>query len=240
MGCPPQIKGKIEHFIARKAMNIDSLGPETIDSYYNKGLIKDVADLYCLTIDDINEGGAHQKSAKKVIDAIEKSKQVPFDRVLFALGIRFVGETSARLLARKFNDINSLRNATAAQLLEVEGVGDIIAASVVSFFADEKNIALIERLESYGLQMAMPVIEEGPKGNVLEGKTIVISGVFTHHSRDEYKAMIEQLGGKNTGSISAKTSFVLAGDNMGPSKLQKAESLGVKILSEDEFLEMIK
>ena len=240
MGCPPQIKGKIEHFIARKAMNIDSLGPETIDSYYNKGLIKDVADLYCLTIDDINEGGAHQKSAKKVIDAIEKSKQVPFDRVLFALGIRFVGETSARLLARKFNDINSLRNATAAQLLEVEGVGDIIAASVVSFFADEKNIALIERLESYGLQMAMPVIEEGPKGNVLEGKTIVISGVFTHHSRDEYKVMIEQLGGKNTGSISAKTSFVLAGDNMGPSKLQKAESLGVKILSEDEFLEMIK
>lgn len=237
-GCPPQIKGRIEHFIARKAMNIDSLGPETVDAFYERGLIKNIADLYTLTAQDINYEGNRAKSAKKAVEAIEASKQVPFERVVFALGIRMVGETTAKILARHFKSIDALRTATVEQLVEVEGIGEIIAVNIIRYFQDPVNEEIVNRLISYGLQMQ--IAESAmPQSNILEGKSIVISGVFTHHSRDEYKLLIEQHGGKNVGSISAKTSFILAGDNMGPSKLQKAEKLGVQIMSEDDFLELI-
>lgn len=237
-GCPPQIKGRIEHFIARKAMNIDSLGPETVDAFYERGLIKNIADLYTLTATDINYEGNRAKSAKKAVEAIEASKQVPFERVVFALGIRMVGETTAKLLARRFKNIEALRHATVEELTDVEGIGEIIAVNVIAYFQDPVNEEIVNRLIEYGLQME--IADDGaPKSNVLEGKSIVISGVFTHHSRDEYKQMIEQHGGKNVGSISAKTSFILAGDNMGPSKLQKAEKLGVQIMSEEEFLSLL-
>lgn len=235
-GCPPQIKGRIEHFIARKAMNIDSLGPETVDAYYEDGIIHDIADLYAITLEQINGEGAREKSARKIVDAIEQSKNVPFERVVFALGIRMVGETTAKLLARRFRNIDNLRQATVEQLMEVDGVGEVIAVNVVSYFRDEKNIRIVDRLIDYGLQMSIAKEQEARKGNELEGMNVVISGVFAHHSRDEYKLMIEQHGGKNVSSISGKTTFVLAGDNMGPSKLQKAQKLGVKIVSEEEFL----
>ncbi|MBQ0075504.1 MAG: NAD-dependent DNA ligase LigA [Prevotella sp.] len=238
-GCPPQIKGRIEHFIARKAMNIDSLGPETVDLYYEKGFISNIADLYTLTVPQLNYEGSREKSARKIINAIEESKKVPFERVVFALGIRMVGETTAKLLARHFKDIETLRHATVEQLTEVEGIGEIIAVNVIAYFKDEKNAEIVNRLISYGLQMSISKEMMTNKGNALEGKNIVISGVFTHHSRDEYKLLIEQYGGKNVSSISSKTTFILAGDNMGPSKLQKAEKLGVQIVSEEEFLEMI-
>lgn len=235
-GCPPQIKGRIEHFIARKAMNIDSLGPETVDAYYEEGIIHDIADLYAITVEQINGEGAREKSARKIVDAIEQSKNVPFERVVFALGIRMVGETTAKLLARRFRNIDNLRQATVEQLMEVDGVGEVIAVNVVSYFRDEKNIRIVDRLIDYGLQMSIAKEQEARKGNELEGMNVVISGVFAHHSRDEYKLMIEQHGGKNVSSISGKTTFVLAGDNMGPSKLQKAQKLGVRIVSEEEFL----
>lgn len=235
-GCPPQIKGRIEHFIARKAMNIDSLGPETVDVYYEDGIIHDIADLYAITVEQINGEGAREKSARKIVDAIEQSKNVPFERVVFALGIRMVGETTAKLLARRFRNIDNLRQATVEQLMEVDGVGEVIAVNVVSYFRDEKNIRIVDRLIGYGLRMSIAKEQEARKGNELEGMNVVISGVFAHHSRDEYKLMIEQHGGKNVSSISGKTTFVLAGDNMGPSKLQKAQKLGVKIVSEEEFL----
>ena len=239
-GCPPQIKGRIEHFIARKAMNIDSLGPETVDAFYERGLIENIADLYTLTASQINYEGNREKSARKAIEAIEASKQVPFERVVFALGIRMVGETTAKTLARHFKDIDSLRNATVEQLTEVDGIGEIIAVNVVEYFRHPKNKEIVDRLISYGLQMSLSAEQQQSMGTELEGKSIVISGVFARHSRDEYKLMIEQHGGKNVSSISSKTSFILAGDNMGPSKLQKAEKLGVKLVSEDEFLEMIE
>lgn len=238
-GCPPQIKGRIEHFIARKAMNIDSLGPETVDAYYEQGLIHNIADLYTLTVDQLNQDGAREKSARKIINAIEDSRTVPFERVLFALGIRMVGETTAKLIARHFKSIDAIRNATIEQLMEVDGVGEIIAVSVVNYFQDLRNIEIVDRLIQYGLQMEIGV-DDAPHSNVLAGKNIVISGVFALHSRDEYKAMIELNGGKNVSSISKKTTFVLAGDNMGPSKMQKAESLGVPLVSEDEFLAMLE
>ena len=238
-GCSPQIKGKIEHFISRKAMNIDSLGPETIDEYYRKGLITNIASLYSLRLEDINDGGKRNKSAQKVIQAIEKSKAVPFERVLFALGIRFVGETSARLIARKFTSIEMLKSATIEQLMQVDGVGEVIAQSIKAYFLNEKNVEIVSQLEAMGVQMAIKEDETKPTSTLLQDLSIVISGVFTHHSRDEYKASIEQHGGKNVGSISSKTSFILAGDNMGPSKLQKAEKLGVKIVNEEEFLSML-
>ena len=239
-GCPPQIKGRIEHFIARKAMNIMSLGPETVDEYFQRGLIHNIADLYDLTIQKIDPSGNKMKSAKNVIDAIEESRNVPFERVVFALGIRFVGVTTAKLLARHFKDIDSLMNASLQDLLDVEMVGNVIAESIISYFHNEENLAIIQRLRDKGLQMSLSEEQTAGQTNILEGKSIVISGVFTHHSRDEYKALIEQHGGKNVGSISGKTSFILAGDNMGPSKLQKAEKLGVQIVSEDEFLGMIE
>lgn len=238
-GCPPQIKGRIEHFIARKAMNIDSLGPETVDLYYEKGFIQNIADLYDLTVEQLNYEGTREKSARKVVNAIEDSKKVPFERVVFALGIRMVGETTAKLLARHFKNIEALRNANAEELIEVEGVGEIIAVSVMDYFRNPKNEEIVNRLIGYGLQMSISEEQMAAKGNALEGKNIVISGVFSKHSRDEYKLLIEQHGGKNVSSISSKTTFVLAGDNMGPSKLQKAEKLGVPLVGEEEFLEMI-
>ena len=238
-GCPPQIKGRIEHFIARKAMNIDSLGPETIDDYYQRGLIHDIADLYTIKVEDINANGSRQRSAEKIVRSIEASCDVPFERVVFALGIRFVGETTAKLLARHFHDIDALAAATAEELVQVEGVGDVIAASVVTYFQNPVNQNIIERLRSYGVTMSLSEEQMQAASDALAGKSIVISGVFTQHSRDEYKTIIEQHGGKNVGSISGKTSFILAGENMGPSKLQKAEKLGIPIVSEEEFLKMI-
>ena len=238
-GCPPQIKGRIEHFISRKAMNIDSLGPETIDDYYRQGLIKNIADLYLIQVQQINGDGSREKSARKVVQSIEASKSVPFERVVFALGIRFVGETSAKILARKFKTMDALQAATAEQLVEADGIGDVIAGSIVSYFANPDNQAIISRLREYGLQMQLSEEQLAGQSDKLAGMSIVISGVFQKHSRDEYKAMIEQHGGKNVGSISAKTSFILAGDNMGPAKLQKAEKLGVRIVGEEEFLGMV-
>ena len=239
-GCPPQIKGRIEHFIARKAMNIDSLGPETIDDYYRKGIIHNVADLYKLDVQQINGDGSRTKSAQKIINGIMKSKDVPFERVVFALGIRFVGETSAKLLARHFKNIDALMNAGLEELQEIEGIGEVMAKSIITYFHDEKNREIVERLRGYGLQMELSEAQTAQTSDKLAGQSIVISGVFAHHSRDEYKAIIEQNGGKNVGSISNKTSFILAGENMGPSKLQKAEKLGIKIMSEDEFLALIE
>ena len=238
-GCPPQIKGRIEHFIARKAMNIDSLGPETVDDYYQRGLIHNIADLYCIRVEDINADGSRQRSAEKIVSGIAASCQVPFERVVFALGIRFVGETSAKLLARHFKNIDALASATADDLMQVEGVGEVIAASVVGYFRNPVNQEIIARLREYGVQMSLSEEQMQTASDALAGKSIVISGVFVHHSRDEYKALIEQHGGKNVGSISGKTSFILAGDNMGPSKLQKAEKLGIPIVNEEEFLRMI-
>ena len=237
--CPPQIKGRIEHFISRKAMNIDSLGPETVDEYYRRGLIKNVADLYDIEVQQINGDGSRTKSAQRVVNGIAKSKEVPFERVVFALGIRFVGETSAKLLARKFKTMKALEQATAEQLVEVDGIGDVMAASIVSYFKNDDNRQLVERLKGYGLQMSLSDEQLSAQSDRLAGQSIVISGVFAHHSRDEYKALIEQHGGKNVGSISKKTSFILAGENMGPAKLEKAQKLGIRIMSEDEFLQLI-
>lgn len=237
-GCPPQIKGRIEHFISRKAMNIDSLGPETVDEYFRRGLIKNVADLYDIDVQQINGDGSRTKSALRIVNAIEKSKEVPFERVVFALGIRFVGETSARLLARHFKSMDALMDAGLEELQEVEGIGEVMAKSIIGFFHNEQNRQIVERLRSYGLQFELSS-SDAPLSTKLEGQGIVISGVFAHHSRDEYKQMIEQHGGKNVGSISNKTSFILAGENMGPSKLEKAHKLGIRIVSEDEFLTML-
>lgn len=238
-GCPPQIRGRIEHFISRKAMNIESLGPETIDDYYRHGLVKNVADLYDIDVQQINGDGSREKSARKIVDGIEASKQVPFERVVFALGIRLVGETTAKLLARHFQNIDKLMAATLDELTHIDGIGEVVAKSVITYFHTQNNVEIVERLRKYGLQMSLSQEQLDSHTELLKGMTIVISGVFQKHSRDEYKAMIEQNGGKNTGSISAKTSFILAGENMGPSKLQKAEKLGVNIINEDQFLEMI-
>ena len=238
-GCPPQIKGRIEHFISRKAMNIDSLGPETVDDYYRRGLIRNVADLYDIDVQQINGDGSREKSARKIVDGIAASKEVPFERVVFALGIRLVGETSAKLLARHFKNIDALQNATLDELTHIDGIGEVMAKSVITYFHTPENQTIVERLRGYGLRMSLSEEQLASHTELLKGQTIVISGVFQKHSRDEYKAMIEQNGGKNTGSISAKTSFILAGDNMGPAKLQKAEKLGVRIVNEDEFLGML-
>ena len=238
-GCPPQIRGRIEHFISRKAMNIESLGPETIDDYYRHGLVKNVADLYDIDVQQINGDGSREKSARKIVEGIEASKQVPFERVVFALGLRLVGETTAKLLARHFQNIDKLMAATLDELTHIDGIGEVVAKSVITYFHTQNNVEIVERLRKYGLQMSLSQEQLDSHTELLKGMTIVISGVFQKHSRDEYKAMIEQNGGKNTGSISAKTSFILAGENMGPSKLQKAEKLGVNIINEDQFLEMI-
>ncbi|MBO6079062.1 MAG: NAD-dependent DNA ligase LigA [Bacteroidaceae bacterium] len=240
ISCPPQIKGRIEHFVSRKAMNIDGLGTETIDLFYQAGLIKDIADLYTLKAMDICRlEGLGEKSAVSIVHGIEDSKKVPFERVLFAIGIRFVGETVAKILARAFKSMEALEVATMEQLTAVNEIGTKIAQSIVTFFNDERSRDLVNRLKEFGLQMELAEDETQGGSDLLAGQTIVISGVFNHHSRDEYKALIERHGGKNSGSISAKTSFVLAGENMGPAKREKAQELGVKLVSENEFLEMI-
>ena len=239
--CPPQIKGKIEHFVSRKAMNIDGLGSETIDLLFQQGLLNNIADIYTLTIQDIaQQERLGEKSAQNMLAGIEASKQVPWTRVLFALGIRMVGETTAKKLARKFPSIEQLQNASIEQLISTEDVGELIAQNIINYFNDSQNMLIINRLQQAGLQFKSPDNEQAMLSNKLEGKSIVISGVFTHHSRDEYKNIIELHGGKNVGSVSKKTSFVLAGDNMGPEKRKKAESLGVALLSEEEFLALIQ
>lgn len=240
-GCPPLILGKIEHFISRKAMNINSLGPETVDEYYRLGLIKDASDLYYLKEEQLLSPTANdQKGVKKILKSIEDSKAVPFERVLFAIGIRFVGEIAAKTLARYYGSMEALAAASIESMLEINGIGNVIAGSVVKYFSDEKNRAFLQRLKECGLNMSLSEEQKEARSDKLKGMSIVISGVFAHHSRDEYKAMIEQHGGKNVGSISGKTSFVLAGDNMGPAKLEKAAKLGIRIVNEDEFLAMLE
>lgn len=238
--CPPQIKGKIEHFISRRAMNIDGLGPETVDLFYRLGLIKDTADLYRLTVDDIKDlDRMGQKSAENIVNGIAASRNVPFERVLFALGIRFVGETVAKKIARSFKSIDEVEQASLETLMSVDEIGEKIAQSIVSYFANPLNRSLVERLKEAGLQFSRSEEDLSGYTDKLAGQSIVISGVFEHHSRDEYKEMIERNGGKNVGSISSKTSFILAGANMGPAKLEKAQKLGIRILSENEFLDLL-
>jgi len=238
-GCPPQIKGKIEHFVTRKAMNIN-IGPETIEDLYDAGLVKNVADLYTLKIFDLLrlERWA-EKSANNLMKSLEDSKKVPFARVLYGLGIRYVGETVAKRLVSVFHSIEELEEAPFITLTQTDEIGDRIAQSVINYFADEHNRVLVSRLKEYGLQMSVAEETLASQSDKLKGLSIVISGTFSKHSRDEYKAMIEQHGGKNLGSVSGKTDYILAGENMGPAKLEKANKLGVKIISEDEFLNML-
>ena len=239
--CPPQIKGKIEHFISRKAMNIEGLGPETVDLFYQEGMIGNAADLYNLREQDIARLERFgEKSAQNIMAGLEASRQVSFERVLFALGIRFVGETVAKKLARSIKNIDTLMSATKEELMAIDEIGEKIAESIIHFFSSEKNRELVARLKAAGLKMEMEAEETAAVSNILEGQSIVISGVFAVHSRDEYKDIIEKHGGKNVGSISKKTSFILAGENMGPSKLEKAQKLGIKIMDEKEFLELIE
>lgn len=239
-GCPPLLLGRVEHFISRKAMNINSLGPETVDAFYQRGLISDASDLYLLTEEQLLaiEGGGREM-ARRILQSIDESRQVPFERVLFAIGIRFVGEIAAKSLARNLGSMQAVANASLQDLLAINGIGEVIARSVITFFHDERNRAFVERLGEAGLQMQLSHEEQEAHSDTLAGQSVVISGVFRHHSRDEYKALIERHGGRNVGSISAKTSFILAGENMGPAKLEKASKLGISIVSEDEFLARI-
>ena len=262
-GCPPLILGRIEHFISRKAMNITSLGPETVDDFFRRGLIHDAADLYELKNEELRtkseEFSTEQSVASedckaaansslfvlnssfnKILASIEESKKVPFERVLFAIGIRFVGEIAAKTLARYYGSMDKVAEASMESLMQINGIGEVIASSVVQYFANPLNRAFVERLRGYGLQMEIGEQQKQAQSDKLAGQSVVISGVFQHHSRDEYKALIEQHGGKNVGSISNKTSFILAGDNMGPAKLEKAQKLGIRIMSEDEFLSFIE
>lgn len=239
--CPPQIKGKIEHFISRRAMNIEGLGPETVDLFYQEGLIHDIADLYTLQTADICRlERMGEKSAENIIQGIERSKEVPYERVLFALGIRFVGETVAKKVAKAFRSIEALASANLDDLIHVDEIGEKIAGSIIQYFANEKNRILVERLRQSGLKLEADEEDLSGYSDKLKGMSIVISGVFARHSRDEYKALIEKHGGKNVGSISKKTSFILAGDNMGPSKLEKAQQLNIPIKDENVFLAMIE
>ena len=238
-GCSPQIKGKIEHFVSRKAMNIDGLGTETIALLYEKGLLHNVADIYDLKVPDLARlERLGTKSAHNIKEAIDVSKQVPFARVLFALGIRYVGETVAKKLASAFHSIEALQAATVEELVAVDEIGERIAQSVKAYFEKPEHQELIARLKQAGLTFEMAETNL-PLSDTLSGLSIVISGTFLHHSRDEYKLLIEQHGGKNVGSVSAKTDYILAGDNMGPAKLEKAQKLGVKIINEDDFLDLI-
>ncbi len=238
-GCPPQIKGKIEHFVTRRAMNIN-MGPETVEDLYEAGYVKDMADLYMLKISDLLrlERWA-DKSARNLMASLEESKKVPFERVLYGLGIRFVGETVAKRLVSAFHSMDQLEQASFEDLIALDEIGERIARSIIAYFADERNRILVNRLKEYGLQMSVAEEVLANRSDKLKGLSIVISGTFAKYSRDEYKAMIEQHGGKNSGSVSGKTDYILAGDNMGPAKLEKAAKLGVKIISEDEFLGMI-
>lgn len=239
-GCPPQIAGRVEHFVGRKMMNIDGIGEETAQQLFATGLVKNIADLYDLTRDQLlTLDGFGLRSAERVLDGLEASKQMPFDRVIYALSIPFVGDTVAKKVAKAFPDIDRLMAASAAELAAVKDIGPRIAESIVEYFANPLNRSIVERLRQAGLQMSLPEESDEGRSDRLAGKTIVISGVFQHHSRDEYKEMIERAGGKNASSISKKTDFVLAGDNMGPSKREKANSLGVPLMSEDEFLALM-
>ena len=239
--CPPQIKGKIEHFVSREAMNIDSIGPETIEQLYNYGLIKNIADIYTIQTEDLMFlPRMGEKSALNIVNAANASLQVPFERVLFALGIRFVGATVAKRLARAFGNIDALISASFDELTAVDEIGERIAGAVRAFFAKEDNLQLVEKLRAAGLKFEVGEEMGVEKSEILKGQSIVISGVFTHHSRDEYKEMIERNGGKNVGSVSKSTSFILMGENMGPSKLEKAQKLGVRLVKEDEFLQMLR
>lgn len=238
-GCPPQIVGRIEHFVGRRMMNIDGIGEETARLLYDNGLVSDIADLYDLTAERLlSLDRFAERSAKRVIEGIENSRSVPFERVIFALSIPYVGETGAKKLARATGDIDTLMGMSAEQLTEIEDIGERIAESIVEFFASDLNRRIIERLRTAGVQMSMPQ-DDRPKSDLLAGKTIVISGTFIRNSRDRYKELIEQNGGKNSGSISKKTDYLLAGDNMGPAKLEKATSLGIPIIDEETFLSMI-
>ena len=239
IGCPPQIKGRIEHFVTRKAMNIN-IGPETIEDLYEAGLVKDSADLYTLQVSDLLrlERWA-EKSAQNLLESLAASKQVPFERVLYALGIRYVGETVAKRLALSFHSMEALEQASFESLVAVDEIGERIAQSVRVYFADARNQAIVKRLTEQGLQMSLSEERLANRSDRLKGLTIAISGTFSKHSRDEYKAMIEQHGGKNSGSVSGKTNYILAGENMGPAKLEKAAKLGVKIIHEEEFLSML-
>ena len=240
-GCPPQIKGRIEHFISRRAMNIEGIGTETVDLFFRLGIIKNVADLYTLNITQLAQlDRLGEKSARNITESISNSVNVPFERVLFALGIRFVGETTAKKLAYAFKNIDNIKNATEEELVVVDEIGTRIARSVISYFKDKRNLDQIDRLKEYGLKFEISQEQISRNTDRLQGATIVISGTFIHHSREEYKMLIEQHGGKNTGSISGKTDFLLAGSNMGPAKLEKANKLGVKIISENDFLNMIE
>lgn len=239
--CPPQVKGRMEHFVSRKAMNIDSLGAETLDQLYTADLVKNIADLYDLKKEQLlNLERMAEKSAQNLIDGIEASKAVPFERVLYAIGIRHVGETTAKKIAKKVQTLAVLQHASKEQLLEIDEVGEIIAESIAHYFSNPINAAIIERLKAAGLQFEVSAEQQQAGTDKLKGKTIVVSGVFTKFSREQLKDLIELHGGKNSGSISGKTSYVLAGDNMGPEKLKKAQSLGVPIISEDEFEKMIE
>jgi DNA ligase (NAD+) len=237
--CPPQIKGRIEHFISRKAMDIDGLGEETIDLLFNKNLIRTISDLYDLKMEQLvplERFG--EKSASNIMKSIKKSLDTPYHRVLFALGIRHVGETVAKTVSAKFRTIDDLINADPEQLTSVNEIGPKIAASIISYFSDEENIEIINRLKLRGIRFSQEE-ETGKRGEILDGKTIVISGVFIKHSREEYKEIIEKNGGKNSSSVSGSTSFILAGENMGQSKKEKAGDLGVQLVSEIEFLKII-
>ena len=236
-GCPPQIKGKMIHFVSRRAMNIEGLGEETIELLYEQGLLHNIADIYTLTFNDLaSQERFGEKSAQNILNGIANSLLVPWERVLFAIGIRMVGETTAKKLARRFTSLEQLQVADREQLIAVEDVGEQIADNIIAYFADERNRGIIRRLQDAGLLMQ----GEAPEvvSQTLAGQSIVISGTFTQHSRDEYKAMIEAHGGKNVGSVSKKTSFILAGENMGPEKMKKAEELGIRLMTEEEFLEI--
>ena len=242
VSCPPQLKGKLEHFVSRKAMNIEGLGSETIALLYDKGLLHSIADIYSLRAEDIAaQERLGEKSAQNILASVEQSKQVPWARVLFALGIRMVGETTAKKIAKRFTSVDSLQWATREELTSVEDVGEQIADNIIAYFADIRNLETVTRLQAAGVQLEAISNQQSAVSvpQVLAGKTIVISGTFTRHSRDEYKQMIEDHGGKNSGSVSKNTDFILAGDNMGPSKLEKARSLGVQLMNEDEFLALI-
>ena len=236
---PPQIKGRIEHVVTRRAMNIN-MGPETVEDLYEAGYVKNVADLYTLKKEDLLhlERWA-EKSAQNLLNSIEASKQVPFERLIYGLGIRYVGETVAKRLASAFHSMEQLAQASFEELIATDEIGERIAQSVINYFANEENRQLVARLQAEGLQMAVAEEKLANRSEKLSGLSIVISGTFAHHSRDEYKALIEQHGGKNSGSVSGKTDYILAGENMGPAKLEKANKLGVKIIHEEEFLKMI-
>ena len=240
-GCPPQIKGKMEHFVSRKAMDIDGLGQETIELLNNQELVKNITDLYSLKkeqLESLDRMG--EKSAQRILDGLETSKNVPFERVLFALGIRFVGETVAKTLAKKLHNIDNIRNAKKEELVEIDEIGERIAVSVVEWFLKDEHIQLVQKLKENGLQFQISEDKLTGRTEKLSGLSIIISGTFEKYSRDELKEMIERNGGKNVGSISKKTNYLLAGENMGPSKLEKANQLGVPIISEDDFLKMLK